>query len=113
MKRAASSQVFKLIFLSHFFTTKMYAFLIKKQNCKRKKEIFKERRSFQLGLYTGLDVSGLKGHSCSVFGLLEPLFRDETATEVHMPKKKEKNTGEGKEQFGRKRTEPAMKYNIS
>lgn len=50
----------------------------------------KERNNFQHGLYTGLDVNGLKGHSCSVFGLLEPLFRDETATEVHMPKKKEK-----------------------
>lgn len=75
----------------------------------------KERNNFQLGLYAGLDVSGLKGHSRSVFGLLEPLFNDETATEVHVPKKKrkEKNDGEGKEQSGRKRVKPAIKYDIS
>lgn len=93
----------------------MYAFLIKKKkNCHRKKEISKERNNFQLGLYAGLDVSGLKGHSCSVFGLLEPLSNDETATEVHMPKKREeKNNGEGKEQSGRERIKPAMKYDIS
>lgn len=101
IKRAASSQVFKITFLAHFcFSPQNVCFLNQeKKNCQRKKEISKERNNFQLGLYAGLDVSGLKGHSCSVFGLLEPLFDDETATEVHMPKRREeKNNGEGKDE---------------
>lgn len=69
--------------------------------------------NFQLGLYTGFDVSGLKGHSCSVFGLLEPLFSDKNSNWSAHPEKKKRKNSKGKEQLGRKRTKPAMKYKIS
>lgn len=84
MKRAASS---KIAFSAHFFHHKIICFFNKETKLPKKE---KKTHNFQLGLYTGLDVSDLKGHSCSVFGLLEPLFGEETATEVHMPKKKTK-----------------------